>query len=118
MLGGYHQRKSRIAVVDHERLQMLALGRKIDAVVEIARYDVGAAADDSFEGFRAALEIDDLDIDAGLFVFAERLCQHGGQIAQARSAADCKSDLGLRKRKAARQHNGYKRRSEPPEHYG
>src|SRR4029077_15944303 len=97
---------------------MLALGREIDAVIEIARYDVGAAADYSFEGFRAALEVDDLDIDAGLFVLAERLCQHGGQIAQARPATDCKGDLGLRKGKAARQHDGCKRRSDPPEHYG
>src|SRR4029077_3799927 len=97
---------------------MLALGREIDAVVEITRYDVGAAADHSFEGFRTALEVDDLDIEAGLFVLAERLCQHGGQIAQARPATDRKGDLGLRKRDAARQHNGYKRRSEPSEHYG
>src|SRR4029077_14868254 len=97
---------------------MLALGREIDAVIEVARYDVGAAADYSFEGFRAALEVDDLDIDAGLFVLAESLCQHGGKIEQARPATDRKGDLGLRKRKAARQHDVYKLRSDPSEHYG
>ncbi len=62
---------------------MLALGGEIDAVVEIAGDHIGAAADHGLERLRAALEVDDLDIDAGLLEFAELLGQHGRQIAQA-----------------------------------
>ena len=52
---------------------MLVLGGEIDAMIEIAGYDVGAAADHGVERLRAALEVDHLDIDAGLLVFAELL---------------------------------------------
>ena len=96
---------------------MLALGGEIDAMVEITGDDIGAAADHSLERLRAALEIDDLDIDAGLLIFAERLRQHGGQVAQARPAADGERDLRLRERKAARQDERGERNAEPPEEF-
>src|SRR4029078_5500612 len=97
------QRKAGEAVVDHEGLQMLTLGGKIDAVIEIAGHHVGAAADYGLERFRATLEVDDLDIDAGLFVFAERMGEHRRQITEAEAAADRKRHLRLCKRKATRQ---------------
>ena len=81
---------------------MLAFGGEIDAVIEIAGDDVGAAADHGLEQLRAALEIDDLDIDACFFIFAERLRQHRGQVAQARSATDGERHFRLGERKALR----------------
>ena len=94
--GDDHQREARIAVIDHEGLERLVLGGEIDAMVEIAGHHVGAAADHRGERLRAALEIDQFDLDAGLFVFAELLGQHGRQIAQAARAADRDGDLRLR----------------------
>ena len=100
VLGRHHQRETGEAVIDHEGLQMLALGGEIDAMVEIAGDDVGRAADHRLERFRAALEVDDVDIHAGLFVFAELLGQHGRQIAEAGAAADRERHLRLRQRNA------------------
>ena len=113
VLGRHHQRKAGIAVIDHESLQMLALGGEIDAVVEIAGHHVGAAADHGLERFRAALEVDHLDLDAGLLEFAELLGQHGRQIAQAAAAADGERDLGLREREARRQNKRGERNAQP-----
>jgi len=73
MLGRHHKREAGVAVVDHERLQMLALGGEIDAMIEITGDDIGAAANNCLERFGTALEVDDLYIDAGLLVLAERL---------------------------------------------
>ena len=72
-LGDTTSAKPGIAVIDHEGLQRLVLGGQIDAMIEIAGHHVGAAADHGGERLRAALEIDDLDVEAGLFVFAELL---------------------------------------------
>ena len=88
--------EARIAVIDHEGFERLVLGGEIDAMVEIAGHHVGAAADHRGERLRAALEIDQFDLDAGLFVFAELLGQHGRQIAQAARPADRDGDLRLR----------------------
>ncbi len=71
--------------------------------------DAGAAADHRGERLRAALEVDQLDLDAGLFVFAELLGQHGGQIAEAGGAADRDGDL-LRDCRAGHQRQRAKRR--------
>ena len=71
-------------------------------MIEIARHDIGAAADHGGERLRAALEVDHLDLDAGLLEFAELLGQHGRQIAQAGRAADGERDLGLRQSASAR----------------
>ena len=68
-------------------------------MVEITRDHVGAAAEHGGERLRAALEIHHLDSDAGLVVFAEVLCQHRRQVAEASGAADGDRDLRLRKRK-------------------
>ena len=94
---------------------MLALGGEIDAVVEIAGHHVGAAADHGLERLRAALEVDHLDIDAGLLELAELLGEHGRQIAQAAGAADGERDLGLREREARRQQQRGERSNEPPD---
>ena len=118
VLGRDHQRKARVAVIDHEGLQVLALGGEIDAVVEIARHHVGAAANDGLERFRAALEVDDVDVDARLFEFAELLGEHRRQIAQAAAATDRERDLRLREREAARQHKRGEHRDKPPENCG
>src|SRR5262249_35124491 len=56
MLRRHDQREPRIPVIDNERLQVLALGGEIDAVVEISRNDIGATADHGFEGFRTTLK--------------------------------------------------------------
>ena len=102
VLRRHHQREAGIAVIDHEGLQVLVLGGEIDAMVEIAGHHVGAAADHRGERLRAALEIDHLDIDAGLFVFAELLGQHGRQVAQAARAADRDGDLRSARAASAR----------------
>ena len=60
---------------------MLSFGGEVYAVIEITGYNVGTAADHGLERFRTALEIDDLDIDAGLLIFPKRLREHRGQIA-------------------------------------
>ena len=65
-------------------------------MVEIAGDHVGAAAEHGFERVRAALEVDQFDRKAGLFIFAELLGQHRRQIAQAGAAADRDGDLALR----------------------
>ena len=95
--GRHHQHQPRIAVIDHEGLQLLLLGGEIDAVIEIAGNHVGAAAEHGLERIRAALEIDQFDGKAGLVEFAELLGQHGRQIAQAGAAADRDGDLALRR---------------------
>ena len=69
-------------------------------MVEIAGDHVGAAAEHRLERIGTTLQIDQFDGKAGLFVFAELLCQHGRQIAQAGAAADGDGDFGLRRRKA------------------
>ena len=84
--GRYHQHKAGIAVINHEGLQLLLLGGQIDAMVEIARHHVGAAAEHRLERVRAALEVDQFDGKAGLVEFAELLGQHGRQITQAGAA--------------------------------
>ena len=96
VLRRHHQHKPRVAVVYDEGLQFLLLGGEIDAVVEIAGHHVGAAAEYGLERVRAALEIDQFDGKAGLFVFTELFCQHGRQVAQAGAAADGDGDLALR----------------------
>ena len=103
LLRRHHQRQAGIAVIDHEGFERLVLGGEIDAVVEIAGHDVGAAADHRGQRLRAALEIDQFDLDAGLFVFAELLGQHGRQVAQAARAADRDGDLRLRDGRARHQ---------------
>ena len=94
---------------------MLALGGEIDTVVEITRYDVSAAADHGLEQLRAALEVDDFDIDAGLLIFAQRLRKHGGQVAQARPATDGERHFRLCERKARRKDERGERNTEPPD---
>ena len=76
MLGGDDEHQARIAVVNDKGLQRLILGSEIDAVIEIAGNDIGAAADDGGERLRAALEIDDLDLKPGFLVLAQLLSQH------------------------------------------
>ena len=88
---------------------MLALGGEIDAVIEIAGDHVGRAADHRLERFRAALEVDDLDVEAGLLELAELVGEDGRQIAEAAAAADGERDLGLRQRQARRQQQGGER---------
>ena len=68
-------------------------------MVEIAGHHVGAAAEHRLQRVRAALEVDQFDVEAGLVVFAELLGQHGRQIAQAGAAADRDRDLALRRSK-------------------
>src|ERR1700690_1819894 len=97
---------------------MLALGGEIDAVVEIAGHHVGAAAYHSLERLRAALEVDDLDIDAGFLELTELLGQDSRQIAQAATAADGDRDLGLRERETRRQQKRGERGCEPPDDCG
>jgi hypothetical protein len=73
-------------------------------VIEISRHHVGAAAEHRSQRLRAALEVDQFDIEPGLLVFAELLCQHRRQVAEAASAADRDGDLGLRRRRTRGQH--------------
>ena len=74
-------------------------------MVEVARDDVGAAAQHRGQRLRAALEADEFDVEAGLVVFAELLGQHGGQVAEAAGAADRDAHLhlALRQRQAGQQ---------------
>ena len=102
-----------IAVVDHERLQLLLLGGEIDAVVEIAGDHVGAAAEHGLERVRAALQIDQFDRKPRLVEFAKLLGQHGRQIAQAGAAADGDGDLALRRREIGHQEQRQQRRGKP-----
>jgi hypothetical protein len=74
-------------------LQVLVLGGEIDAVIVIARHHIGAAANHRGERLGAAFEINEFDLHAGLFVFAELLGKHGRQIAQTDGPADRNGDL-------------------------
>ena len=98
---------------------MLALGGEIDAMVEIARDYVGRAAHHRLERHRAALELDYVDIDTGLFEFAELVRQHGRQVAQAARATDGERDFRLRRcrtgHQAGRQNEHGQRRCETTE---
>ena len=111
--GRHHQNQPRIAVINHEGRQLLLLGGKIDAVVEIAGNHVGAAAEHGLERVRAALQVDQFDGKAGLVEFAELLGQHRRQIAQAGAAPDRDRDLALRCGKTGRQHQRQQRPGKP-----
>jgi hypothetical protein len=84
-------------------------------MIEIAGDHVGASTHHGLERIGPALELDHLDIDAGLVEFAELLGQHRGQIAQARRAAYGERDLRLRESEARRQQQRCKRGGRPPE---
>jgi hypothetical protein len=111
--GRHHQHEAGIAIIDHEGLQLLLLRCEIDAMVEIAGNDVGAAAEHGLERVRAALEVDQLDIEAGLLVLAELLGEHRRQVAQAGAAAHCDRDLALRCGKAGGERQREQRAREP-----
>ena len=115
--GRHHQHQAGIAVIDHEGLQFLLLGGQIDAMVEIARHHVGAAAEHGLQRVRTALEVDQFDGQPRLFVFAELLGQHGRQIAQAGAAADRDRDLALRCGKTRRQRQRQQRSGQPAEQF-
>jgi hypothetical protein len=117
MGGRHHQHQAWIAIIDHEGLQLLLLGGQIDAMVEIAGHHVGAAAEHGFQRVRAALEVDQLDGKPRLFVFAELLGQHGGQIAQAGAAADRDRNLALRCDKSRGQCQCQQRSGQPAEQF-
>ena len=71
------------------------------------KYAVCQRRHDGLQGLRAALEIDNLDFDTGLFVFAQLLRQHGRQIARqvapptATVTLDCASARPLESTSAA-----------------
>ena len=113
MRGRDHQHQPGIAVIDHEGLQLLLLGGKIDAMVEIAGHHVGTAAEHGFERIRAALEVDQFDRDARLLVFAKLFRQYGRQVAQAAAATDGDGDLALGRGGAADQGQRQQRAREP-----
>ncbi len=115
LFGRDHQGEAGIAVIDHERFQRLVLGREIDAVVEIAGDNVGAAAEHRGERLRAALEVDQFDVEPGLLVLAELLGEHRRQVAQAAGAADRNRHLGLRERATRGEHQRAKRDEQPPD---
>ena len=65
-------------------------------MVEIAGHHIRAAAEHRLQRIRTALEIDQLDADAGFVEFAELARQHRRQVAQAGAAADRDGHLALR----------------------
>src|ERR1044071_5713200 len=111
MFWRHDQSQPRIAIVYDESLQVLTLGGKIHAVVEISRYNISAAANDGLERLRAALEVHHIDRNSRLFEFAELLCKDSGQIAQAAPTADGDRYFGLSKCETARQHERTKHRN-------
>ena len=78
-------------------------------MIVVAGNHIRASADHRRERLRTALEVDELDLDAGLFVFAELLREHGRQIAEAAGAPDRDLDarlsvLGGRRARGEQQH--------------
>ncbi len=105
MRGRHHQHEAGIAVIDHKGDQLLLPGGEIDAMIEVAGDHVGAAAEHGFQRIRAALEVDQADIEARLLELAELPGQHCRQIAEAGASADRDRDLacGLRQRRGQHQ---------------
>src|ERR1700681_3450225 len=86
-------------------------------MIVVSGYHVGAAADHGGQCLRAALEVDELDLETGLVVFAEFAREHRRQVTKASSAAHRDRDLGfaaLRSRNPTEQDEGRKRYKEPP----
>ena len=76
------------------RLDVLALGLLRDRVLEGARHDIDAAADDRLQGARAAGKVEDLDVEAFGLEVAVALGDRQRQVVEQRLAAD--ADLELR----------------------
>src|SRR3984957_13789047 len=95
----HHQHQAGIAVIDHEGYQFLLLGGEVDAMVEIAGDDFGAAAEYRLQRIRAALEVDEFDGKTSFFILAELFRQHRRQVTEAGAAADRDRDFGLRRRR-------------------
>ena len=82
------EREAGITAELHERHDRLALGLHLNGVIEAAGDDVGAAAHERLQGARAALEIGDLDLEAGVAEIAEALGHGEREIEQRGAAAD------------------------------
>ena len=76
----------------------LTLGLHLDGVVERAGDDIGAAADQRLQRSRAAGEIRNLHVEAGILEVAEPLDHRQRQIEHRGLAADREPHLGLRVR--------------------
>jgi len=94
---------------------MLSLAARL---TQWSKYPDATSAEPPIHGlerFRTALELDDVNLDTGLFEFAQRFGEHGRQIAQARGAADSDGHFRLRQRQARRQNECGKRGDKVPD---
>src|SRR5205085_1604956 len=91
----------------------------VDGVLESAGDEVRAAADQRLEGFRAAREVDDLDLQALVLEVAEAVGQRERQIVEERLSAHGDLDVlllqGGRGRGAARREAEHRGKSEADE---
>ena len=91
----HQSERERGVALQHEGLHLLPLRLHLERVLETARHDVGAAADQGLQRLGTAGEIEDLDLEAFVLEVAQPLGEGERQVVERRLAADGDGEVGF-----------------------